>query len=256
MRCPQCGAENEDGATFCYACGTNLQAAAGVPSGPSVARVPGATPGTKMFSDGEALKFGWRTALDNLGFFIALLLAFLLLVYIPVLLGILLDNIALQILLQVVSWVLSIVAGMGLIRVALKFADNQKGQLTDLLASFPLFFKYLFGSILYGLIVLAGLILLIIPGIIWAIKYQFYSYLIVDKGLGPIEALKASGALTSGARWDLLGFFIVALIVLYLGALALLVGLFVTIPTWMVATAFVYRRLLAQTESVQALGRV
>jgi len=36
-----------------------------------------------------------------------------------------------------------------------------------------------------------------------------------------------------------------------LGALCLLIGLFATIPTTMVAIAFVYRKLLAQTEIVQ-----
>ncbi|MEA3324508.1 MAG: hypothetical protein U9Q37_05135 [Euryarchaeota archaeon] len=59
------------------------------------------------------------------------------------------------------------------------------------------------GLILYGFIVVGGLILLTIPGIIWAIKFQFFDYLIVDKGLGPIDALEKSSEITRGVKWDL-----------------------------------------------------
>ena len=79
---------------------------------------------------------------------------------------------------------------MGLIRIPLRLHDNKGVGFTDVFSCFLLFFNYLFGAILYGLIIFVGIILLIIPGIIWAIKFQFYSYFIVDEGLGPIEALK------------------------------------------------------------------
>ena len=111
-----------------------------------------------------------------------------------------------------------------------------------------MFFKYLIGSILYGLIVFAGTILLIIPGIIWGIQFCFYDYFIIDKGLGPIEALKRSSAITRGVKWDLFVFSLILLGINLLGALCLLIGLFATIPTTMVAIAFVYRKLLAQAE--------
>jgi uncharacterized membrane protein len=114
-----------------------------------------------------------------------------------------------------------------------------------------LFFKYLIGDILYGLIIIGGLILLIIPGIIWAIQFQFFGYLIIDKGLGPIEALKKSSKITKGAKWDLFLLGILLVLINILGALALLVGLFATIPTTMIANAFVYRKLLSQTETLQ-----
>jgi uncharacterized membrane protein len=111
-----------------------------------------------------------------------------------------------------------------------------------------LFFKYLFGSILYVLIFCAGLILLIFPGIIWGIKFGLFPYFIIDKGLGPIKALKASAKTTMGARWDLLGFGFVVSIISLLGVLCLVIGIFATIPTTMIAAALVYRRLLSQTK--------
>jgi len=137
---------------------------------------------------------------------------------------------------------------VGFLKVTLRFCDQEKGRLSDLFSQYRLFFKYFLAYILYGLIVLGGIILFIIPGIIWAIKFQFFPYLIIDKKLGPIEALKQSAAITQGVKWQLWVFSLATGVVNIIGALLLIVGLFVTIPVTMLATAFVYRKLLARTE--------
>jgi uncharacterized membrane protein len=86
-------------------------------------------------------------------------------------------------------------------------------------------------------------ILLIVPGVIWAIKYQFYGYLIIDKKMGVMEALKKSAEMTDGIKLDLFGLGLVLLGVIILGALVLGVGLLAAIPTVWLATAYVYRKL-------------
>ncbi len=205
---------------------------------------------TQKFSRGEAIRFGWETMKNNLGFFIVILITGGLIYFVPDIIEGLLsakDSIILTTI-GIASWVLSVVILMGLIKISLKFCDNEKTEFTDLFCCFPLFFKYLFGSTLYRLTVLVGMILLIIPGIIWAIKFQFYGYFIVDKGLGPIEALKRSSEITKGAKWDLFVFNSLLLLINLLGAICLFIGLFATIPTTIIATAFVYRRLLSQIE--------
>jgi uncharacterized membrane protein len=93
--------------------------------------------------------------------------------------------------------------------------------------------------------------LLIVPGIIFFIMFQYYGYFIVDKKMGPVEALKASAALTKGVRWKLFGFGLVIGLLNIGGALLLLLGLFVTIPVSQMAIAHVYRKLLPQTQFVQ-----
>jgi len=205
---------------------------------------------TQKFSKSEAIRFGWNTMKSNLGFFIGLLIVVGLISYGPTIIAELLKEDApiLSIIITIASWVLELIIGMGLIKIALRFCDNEKGKFADLFSCYPLFFKYLFGSILYGLIVLVGIILLIIPGIIWGIKFQFFSYFIIDKGCGPIEALKRSSVITRGAKWNLFLFGLLLVVINLLGALCLLIGLFATIPTTMVASAFVYRKLLVQTE--------
>jgi hypothetical protein len=201
----------------------------------------------QKFYKSEAIGFGWNTMKSNLGFFIALLI-------VGGLINFVLDFIAkkdasvLSIIISIASLLLEMVILMGLIRISLRLHDNEKGEFADLFSCFPLVFKYLVGSILYVLIVLGGTILLIIPGIIWAIRFQFFSYFIVDEGLGPIEALRRSSLITRGAIWELALLSSLLGLINLLGALCLLIGLFATIPTTMVAMAFVYRKLLTQTD--------
>lgn len=203
---------------------------------------------TQKFSIGEAIEFGWNITKFNLGFFIVLLIIAGLILIIPGTFSQLTRHNApgLSIILSIGSFVLQLIIGMGLIRIALRFYDNEKAEFSDLFCCLHLFFKYLLGSILYGLIVSAGMILLIIPGIIWAIKFYFFGYLIVDKGLGPIEALKRSSAITDGVKWDLLLFGLLIFGINLIGAIPFFLGWFVTIPIAMVATAFVYRKLLSE----------
>jgi uncharacterized membrane protein len=205
---------------------------------------------TKKFSKGEAIRFGWNTMKNNLGFFIGLLIVAGLITIIPAFLQLVTQGDApgLSFILSIVSGVLQLIIEMGMIKIALKFADNTKAELGDLFSCLPLFFKYLGSSILYGLITLGGFILLIIPGIIWGIKFYFFGYFIVDQGAGPIEALKRSSSITMGTKWDLFLFGLLIIGINILGLLALVIGLFATIPTSMVAIAFVYRKLLAQAE--------
>jgi len=207
----------------------------------------------EKFSISEAIHFGWNTMKSNLGFFIGLLIFVFLFTSLSSIIAAKATeaNIFLGIIFYIADFSLSIIISIGLVKIALRFCDNEKGRFADLFSQYPLFPQYLVGSILYGLIVFAGTILLLIPGIIWGIQFCFYDYFIVDKGLGPIEALKRSSAITRGVKWDLFGFFLVLLGINLLGALCLLIGLFVTIPTTMVALAFVYRKLMAQAEIVQ-----
>ena len=205
----------------------------------------------EKFSKREAVEFGWNVMKSNLGFFIPILLITVLINNFPSIIDAIAKEMpyALSFFIGLAFWALSMVVNLGLIKISLGFCDHKKGAFADLFSSFPLFFKYLFGSILYGLIVLGGFLLLVIPGIIWLIQFQFFGHFIVDKKLGPIAALKMSSEITKGTKGDLFLFVLLLGLINLLGALCLLVGLFATIPTAMVAFTFVYRKLLARTES-------
>ncbi|HEX7444847.1 MAG TPA: hypothetical protein VF300_00510, partial [Methanothrix sp.] len=109
-------------------------------------------------------------------------------------------------------------------------------EIRDLYSSKPIVLvNYLVAGFFYGLMVVIGLLLLIVPGIYLGLKYQFFGYLIVDRGMGPFEALKESGRLTDGAKKDLFVFWLalicgILVIMLVLGLLvALPVGLMMAV---------------------------
>jgi hypothetical protein len=202
----------------------------------------------KKFSIGEAFGFAWNTAVNNFGFFVGLLFILFLINFIPAFLaGIFRPFCPLSFFISLAGWIIQMIASIGLIKIALRFCDNEKGLYSDLYRYGHLFFKYLIGSTLYGLAVMGGLILLIIPGIIWGIQFSFFPYFTVEKEAAPLEALKKSSLLTAGVKWPLFWFYLLIIGFNILGFLFFLIGLLITIPASMLAHAWVYRKLLAQT---------
>ncbi|MES2931494.1 MAG: hypothetical protein V4682_02220 [Patescibacteria group bacterium] len=108
------------------------------------------------------------------------------------------------------------------------------------------FWKFLGASLLAGLMILVGLVLLIVPGIIVGLMVAFVGYIVIDEKLGPIDAIKRSIALTKGSRVKLFQLALATLLLNILGFLALLVGLFVTIPVSFIAMVHAYRTLKGQ----------
>mgnify|MGYP001597595538 CR=1 FL=1 len=212
--------------------------------------------GQAKFSMKEAIKFGWAVIKKKFWFFVGVLV---IMAVLQLILGIFgwdpektYDNnqaVVLAVIISIVFGVLQTIVGLGAMKIALKLVDGQEVKISDLFSTFPLFFKYLAGAIIYALIVLAGFILLIVPGIIWQMKYSLYPYFILE-GAGPIEALKKSGQATKGAKLDLLIFFLLLGLIVIAGFIAILVGLFFAIPTVMVAMAFVYRKLQLQINAL------
>ncbi len=206
----------------------------------------------QKFSIEKALRFGWSTVQKNLVFLAGVILFMMLIIYLPLII----EMYAREkvgdylVLIKIVTSFFQVVMSMGVIRISLRFVDNQEAGTSDLFSCFHLFFRYLFASIIFAVFVFLGLLLLIVPGIILALKFQFYDYFIIDKELGVMESLERSGKITEGALWELFRFAIILIGINILGALCFGVGLLVTIPTSMLAMAHVYRQLLTRFETL------
>jgi hypothetical protein len=196
------------------------------------------------FLVGDALRFGWRTTMKNLkplliiggiGAFLSLLHQALTRYGQP----------GLSWLLALAIEVVQVGVALAMVRVALKLHDGQPVDLERPGALVGDFFTYLLTSVLYGLIVAGGLVLLLVPGVIWGLKYGFAPFAVADEKRDPVEALRESSRLTRGEKGRLFGFALALFGVNLLGVLALGIGLFVTIPTTVIAAAYVFRRLQA-----------
>jgi uncharacterized membrane protein len=130
--------------------------------------------------------------------------------------------------------------------------DPERTTLAALWHPSPLW-KYLLASLLLSILVLLGLILFIVPGIIFLMMFWFTLLIVVDREFGPIEAMKESKRITYGHKWELLGLVLWGSLVLLLGVLAFGVGLLVAIPVVSLAFVHAYRVLGLRTAADAAL---
>lgn len=201
------------------------------------------------FSKKEAIKFGFKTAKENILFFIGLFIIWVLIISISsVIQGSLNANrqYFIGLLFNLFTWVVDSVLSLGIVSIMLKFVDGKKPEFKDLYYTTKLF-NFMLASIIKGFIVVIGFLLFIVPGIIFSIKLQFYEYYIVDKKMDAVDSLKASWEITKGVKWNLFLLGILLGLINILGLLCLIVGLLITVPLTMVANAWVYRKLLSQS---------
>ena len=194
------------------------------------------------FSAIGCIRFGWRT-FKRRGWFLVGMTALMIVVSwaIAALGGSLGERDGGALLGAAVNIGLSTLLTMGFTAVMIRAHDAlESAEVSDLWHPRP-FWKFLAAEILTGLIVLVGLILLVIPGVILMLMYLFVPYLVIDKELGPIEALKESARITRGFRLELLLLFLIAFVLNIFGALALLAGLLVSIPVTTLALVHAYR---------------
>ncbi len=152
----------------------------------------------KYFNYTDVFGFGWDTMKKNLGFFIGLVFLFIVITYSPTIAIKVMEgmdlprplHMTLFISLQVIGFAINSVIAIGLIKIALGFCDELKPTIATLFDAFDCFWRYIAVSILYALIIYGGFFLLIVPGVIWAVKFSLCTYFVIDKGLGPIEALR------------------------------------------------------------------
>ncbi len=70
---------------------------------------------------------------------------------------------------------------------------------------------------------------------------MFTTFIVIDRELGPIEAMKESMRIARGHRWPLLGLIVLLALIVLVGVLALFVGLLVAMPVTTLAFVHAYR---------------
>ncbi len=239
---------------------------------------------SKSFSYSNVLGFGWRVMLSNYWFFVGVGVVLFLISFSGQVLGQVIEHYPkviapfLLFALLGVSSVIEIIVGIGLIKIALIFCDGSKPRFSTLFNGLDCFWRYLGSGILYGLIMVGTPIACFLPFILLSnvmsnpffglsvfavvfvlevillLKFSLCFYFVVDRGLGPINALKASSMATTDAKGALFVFGILCGLINILGALCFIIGLTATVPMIMVAMALVYRNLSEQTPELAELG--
>lgn len=213
------------------------------PPVPAGAGTPGNVP------IGEAFSYGWNKFTADVGPWILMALA----LFVIGLVGSFIRFVALaavdgffglilQFVLGVVLFVLLYAASYGIVRAALLVTDGERPNPSKAW-QMDQFGPYLVASILVGIIVTIGYILCVVPGVIAQFLLMFTPYFVIDKKIAPVEAMKASSNLVSKHIGGLIGFLLLAWLVMFLGVITCLVGMLIAFPVTLVATAYVYKRL-------------
>ncbi len=132
---------------------------------------------------------------------------------------------------------------IGIIIICLKTVKGQNTKISDLFQGLPYLASYTGAYVLYTLLVMTGFFLLVVPGVVWHLKYMFFPYFVIEKKMKAIEALKASSKITCNIKWDLLRLEILLFLINLLGVAALLIGTFRTIPIMWISYALVYLKI-------------
>ncbi len=193
----------------------------------------------------EALSFGWDTFKKRPWFFVGAVFVVMgaamgANIIATIVGGIFGDSVK-DIVEPVVSWVVNIFSGIGFTMLYLSAHDALSNTTLRTLWYPKPFWRYLGLSIIMTLALILGFLALIVPGIILALAFSFATPLVIEKDMGPVEALKESMCRTKGHRWMLFRLSLLSLALNVLGFCALIVGLLVTAPVTALAFIRAYR---------------
>lgn len=93
--------------------------------------------------------------------------------------------------------------------------------------------------------IMLGMVLLIVPGIIMALGLMMTPFMVIDKNLSAVEALKGSWALMDGYKGQMLLVSIIGMAVNFAGVLMCGLGLLVSVPLTIGALASFYEFIAA-----------
>jgi uncharacterized membrane protein len=137
--------------------------------------------------------------------------------------------------------------------VSFAYLKAARGDSLEIKNMFEAFQNYFLAALLVAVIVIVGFILLVVPGIIFACKLAFTPYLVVDRKMAVIEAVKGSWSMTSGHAWKVFLIGLLAIPISIAGLICFGVGIILSIMWITLALASLYH---AVAMSGEASGQV
>jgi hypothetical protein len=125
--------------------------------------------------------------------------------------------------------------------VFLKAVRGERIEVKDIFYPFQRnYWNVVIANIVVGIIVGLGIFMLIVPGIIFACRLAFVPYLVVDREMDVMDALRVSWDMTRGYGWQIFLMGLLAIPIVILGLLCFIVGIFVSVMWISAAFAVMY----------------
>jgi uncharacterized membrane protein len=230
MFCHHCGTQVGEGGQFCPNCGQALGAGALLGSQRAVTwRAPAGI----HSRTGHWIGAGWDLVKQDLGTYFLLALVF-------------------AILNSMVPVILTgpLVAGFHII--CMKKMLGRRAEFADLFKGFNFFIPTLVASLVISVFTSVGILLCVIPGLVVAAMYKFTYLFIVDKGMDFWPAMQASHAIVKQDYFGFTMFLIAMFLVIVLGAICCVIGVFIAIPVTVAAITVAYREIVGFDERTVA----
>jgi uncharacterized membrane protein len=210
MICQKCGHDNPPEARYCAECGVSL--------------TPSITPGV-----GSSYTSAWQKLWKQFPVLLGITVIYLLISSAAALL-----QLAVPVLNSVFSPVYSILLvnplGFGVAFAYLRAARDEPVKVEDMFAGFNNYGNVVVAGLLVNIIVVVGFMFLIVPGIILTCKLAFTPFLVMDRKLTAIDAIKESWRLTGGHSGTVFLIMLLAIPITFVGCLCLGIGI---IPAFM-----------------------
>ncbi len=121
--------------------------------------------------------------------------------------------------------------------VYLKAVRREKIEIKDMFSVFERnYWNAVLANLAVGVIVFIGIVMFIFPGIIFACRLAFVPFLVIDRKMEVMEALKTSWAMTSGHGWTIFFMGLLAIPIVIAGLI--MIGFGVILSAIWISAAF------------------
>jgi uncharacterized membrane protein len=196
------------------------------------------------FTISEVLNTSWTALKSQIWILVGLFIGYIILCTVFSLLLIpLTGSVMLSLFGNLVYFAISLVITLGYTKNLFQALDGEEPQFSAYGQQANKIGTAFVAGLIYGILVLIGTLLLIIPGIYLVLRLQFYMAFIVEEDAGIIESLQKSWDMTKDQVLPLLLLGLVMIGISILGFILLGVGILVAYPLVLLMYCCVFRRL-------------
>ena len=198
------------------------------------------------FTIGDAVTYSWNACWRNFGSILLVSLVVFAGNVVVLLIDAANPSSAMNYAFSLLGVLIELLLVFGLVRAALEVVDGHHPTVGEVFRPDG-YGPFLVASLIYLVGVYFGLVVFVVPGVLFGVIFEFYAFVVADHPSVPaITALRRSAQLTRGVRVRLLGLAAVLAFLNLAGLFLCVVGLVVTYAVTALALAYTYRLLSGQ----------
>jgi len=144
---------------------------------------------------------------------------------------------------QLIGTVLSMTLLAGLINIGVKRVAGKQYSWRLVFSGFGRLTQVIIAGFLMTLLICSGFFLLVLPGIYLTVGYSMALPLIIDRRLGPWDAMELSRKTIHEKWWPIFGLYLLMYLIYFVSTIPLGIGMIWTVPMFFTLTGVLYRLL-------------